>query len=249
MTPAGFLISSAEDMVHYLTAQLNSGVYSGARLLSPEGIVALQTPGARIGPLSSYGMGWVIQGEPGSTRIWHNGDASNFHSNLLLLPDQHIGIVTLVNVGGFTNSAAINVPIEGVAAILLGDSLTASTNPPFSVIPQLMLFGMLLIPVLWIIGSYLSIRRWHHRAELPPQGIRRLWRYWLPLVIDLCPLGFVWIIIPAQFHAPMETIALFAPDAFVMIVMVTVLSLGWAIARSLLTLHPRPLMKQASNLA
>jgi CubicO group peptidase (beta-lactamase class C family) len=134
MTPSGFLISSAEDMTHYLTAQLNGGAYGNNQLLSPEGIATLHTPGARISPSSSYGMGWVIESHPGSTRIWHNGDVRNFHSNLLLLPDQQIGIVLLVNIGSFLNGGAINVPIEGVAEILLGNNLTVSTNPPLNII-------------------------------------------------------------------------------------------------------------------
>ncbi|MEO8396769.1 MAG: serine hydrolase domain-containing protein, partial [Chloroflexota bacterium] len=160
MTPSGFLISSAEDMAHYLTAQLNGGTYGSSQVLSPQGIATLHTPGSTINPLSSYGMGWVIQGQPGSTQIWHDGDISNFHSNLLLLPDQHIGIVILINVGGFFNSAALNVPIEGVAALLLGSSLTAHTDPPFTIISQVLLLATLFIPILWIVGSYLSIMRW-----------------------------------------------------------------------------------------
>ncbi len=242
-TPSGFLISSAEDMTHYLSAQLNGGTYGNQQLLSPQGIAILHTPGATMSPLSSYGMGWVIQGQPGSTKIWHNGDVSNFHSNLLLLPDQHIGIVILMNVGGFLKGAAINLPIEGVAAILLGESLTASTNPPVTVITQMLPLATLLIPILfsilWIVGSYLSIRRWRQCGELPPHGSRRFWRLYLPLAIDICPAGIAWILLPAQFDTPMATIALFAPDVFSVIVTITALSLGWAIARIFLTLHPR----------
>lgn len=246
-TPSGFLISSAEDMTHYLIAQLNGGVYGNQQLLSPQGIATLHTPGAKIGPLSSYGMGWVIQGQPGATAIWHNGDVSNFHANLLLLPDQHIGIVILINVSKAYNNAAINIPIEGVAAILLGESLTASTNPPVTVIPQMLLLVTLLIPILWIIGSYLSIKRWRQRDELPPYGINGFWRLYLPLAIDVCPLGLAWILFPAQFHTPMETIALFAPDVFFVIVTLTVLSLGWAATRTCFTLRLRRLLRQASR--
>ena len=248
MTPSGFLISSAEDIAHYLTAQLNDGMYGTSQLLSPQGIATLHAPGARIGSLSSYGMGWVIQGDPGSTEIWHNGDVSNFHSNLLLLPDQHIGIVILINVGGFYNSAAINVPIEGVAAILLGNSLSTSTNPPFSVLSQVMLLTVLLIPILWIVGSYLSIRHWRHRSELPPHGIGRVWRLYMPLAIDLLPVGIALLILPAQFHTPMETIALFAPDAFTTIVTITILCLGWAIVRTSLTIRPSSIDERGGEL-
>ena len=120
MTPAGFLISSAEDMTHYLIAQLNGGAYGKHQVVSPAGIAALHTAGATMNPTSAYGMGWVIQHQPQATRFEHNGDTSNFHSNMLLLPDQQIGIVVLTNISGGNNTAALNIPIEGVAAILLG---------------------------------------------------------------------------------------------------------------------------------
>ncbi len=247
MTPSGFLISSAEDMTHYLIAQLNGGTYGNNQLLSPQGIDTLHTPAASISTLSSYGMGWVIQGQPGSTRIWHNGDVSNFHSNLLLLPDQHIGIVVLVNIGSFLNGGMINVPIEGVAEILLGNNLTASTNPPLTIIPQIMLLAALLIPALWIAGSYFSIKRWKQRGELPPHGIRRFSRLYLPLAIDILPVGIAWIFLPAQFNASIEDIALFAPDAFIVIATLTALSIGWALARIFLTLHPHRLTNHPSS--
>lgn len=62
MTPAGFLISSAEDMTHYIIAQLNEGAYGDNQLLTPQGIATLHTPS----PLSTYGMGdtgptWINQ--------------------------------------------------------------------------------------------------------------------------------------------------------------------------------------------
>ena len=245
MTPAGFLISSAEDMTHYLTAQLNEGAYGNNQLLSPQGIATLHAPGSKISASSSYGMGWAIEGQPGSTRIWHNGDVLNFHSNLLLLPDQHIGIVVLVNVGGFLKSSVNDIPIEGVAEILLGNDLTASTNPPLNLIPQVIMLAALFIPILWIAGSYFSVRRWQDRGELPLRGIRRLWRFYLPLAIDLLPVGIAWVILPAQFHASMEDVALFAPDVFIVVVMLTALSIGWMMARIFLTLRPRRLTKYA----
>lgn len=237
LTPAGMLISSAEDMAHYLVAQLNDGRYGNNHLLSPQGISTLHTPGSAISPMSSYGMGWVIQGQPGSTEIWHSGDEANFHSNMLLLPDQDIGIVILLNVGGFFNNATLNVPIKGVAALLLGDELTPRTDPPFTIISQVPLLAILLIPSLWIIGSYLSVRRWQHHGQLPPHGIRRFWRLYLPLAIDFFLIVFVWIILPAQFDTPIDMIGLVEPDVYVVIVVITVLSLGWAVARILLTLR------------
>lgn len=65
---------------------------------------------------------------------------------------------------------------------------------------------------------YRSTRRWQNRGELLLRGVNRFWRLYLPLVMDLCPLVFVWIILPAKFDAPMEVIVLFVPNVFVVIV-------------------------------
>lgn len=111
------------------------------------------------------------------------------------------------------------------------------------------MLAVLLIPILWIVGSYLSIMRWQNRGELPPRGIRRFWRVYLPLVIDFCPVVLVWIILPLQFDTPMEAISLFVPDVFLVIVILTILSVGWAMVRIYVTLHPRRLMKHAISSA
>jgi hypothetical protein len=47
-----------------------------------------------------------------------------------------------------------------------------------------------------------------------------------------------WLIVPRLFHTPMATIRLFAPDMFLSIVLVTVFSFGWALARTILTFRP-----------
>jgi CubicO group peptidase (beta-lactamase class C family) len=237
MTPAGFLISTAEDMSHYLIAQLNGGAYAKQQVLSSQGIDTLHTAGAKMGPSSSYGMGWIIRGQPGSRIIDHTGDTSNFHSNMLLLPDQQIGIVILTNISGYSHINAINIPIEGVAAILLGHDLPASVDPPANWIDPLLPLVPLFILVVWITGSYLFIKRWQQLRNLPPRGAQWFWRYFLPLGIDLILASIAWILVPRQFLTPMETIGLFTPDVFLIIVLMTVLGAGWALIRTYLVFY------------
>jgi CubicO group peptidase (beta-lactamase class C family) len=237
-TPAGFLISSAEDMSHYLIAQLNGGTYDGQQVLSPEGVATLHAPGARMGTTSAYAMGWAVHDQAGSPRIDHSGDVSNFHANLLLLPDQKIGIVILMNVNGFNHAAALNVPIEGVAAILQGHGVSPEVDPPANWLTTAVLLLPLLIAVVWLAGSLVFIRRWQRRGELPVRGWPIAWRYVLPLAVDLGLGGAAWIILPAQFQTPLATIALFAPDVFAILVLLTVLSLTCALGRSLFVFRP-----------
>jgi CubicO group peptidase (beta-lactamase class C family) len=224
LTPSGFLISSAEDMAHYLVAQLNGGVYERHQLLSRSGIHALHTPASMGAPIS-YGMGWVIQSVPGSTRIWHDGDVSNFHSHLLLLPDQHLGIVVLMNVGASGNGTAINSFVDGIAATLLGRGPAASASPLRIALSRLTVIAPLLIATLWAWWSYQSLRRWR--------------RMYVPLAIELSSVCVIWILLPAIVHTPMATIALFAPDAFAIVVTITAIALGCATARAFVAFRPR----------
>jgi CubicO group peptidase (beta-lactamase class C family) len=236
MTPAGFLISSAEDMTHYVAAQLNGGRYEHSQLLSPQGIVTLHTPASTMGPATSYGMGWAIHSAVGSTQIWHDGDVSNFHSHLRLLPDQHLGIVVLMNVGSFGNSAAINNLVDGIAATLLGQGPPAPVSSPWMALSRLAVMVPLLIAILWAGWTYRSLRRWRHHGEPPPHGLSRFWRLYLPLAVDLGAVGALWILVPDTVHTPMAAIALFAPDVFAVIVTISCLAIGCAIARSFLAL-------------
>jgi CubicO group peptidase (beta-lactamase class C family) len=63
--PAGYLMSSAEDMAHYLIVQLNGGRYGNVSILLPSGIaemqqgaVAVPSGGGAGYDEAGYGMGW-----------------------------------------------------------------------------------------------------------------------------------------------------------------------------------------------
>ena len=224
MTPSGFLIASAEDLTHYLAAQLDGGTYEHSQVLSRQGVDTLHAPVASMGASSSYGMGWVVTRAPGSTRIWHDGDVSNFYSHLLLLPEQHLGIVVLMNVGAFGHTAAINSLVEGITATLLGHGQAVPPNSLSIALSPLTMLVPLLIATVWAVWSLRSPRRL---------------RLHLPLVIDVCVIVVIWIVVPARSQTPMATIALFAPDAFAVLVAITGLVAGCAIARTFIALRSR----------
>jgi CubicO group peptidase (beta-lactamase class C family) len=229
MTPSGFLISSAEDLTYYLAAQLDGGTYEHSQVLSRHGIDTHHAPVASMGPSSSYGMGWVVTKAAGSTRIWHDGDVSNFYSHLLLLPELHLGIVVLMNVGAFGHTAAINGLVEGITATLLGHGQAVPANSLATALSPLTMLVPLLIATVWAVWAVWSLRS------------PRRWRLYLPLVIDVCLIGVIWIVVPARSQTPMATIALFAPDAFAVLVTITGLVAGCAIARTFIALRSRQL--------
>lgn len=93
--PAGFIMSSANDMARYLMALANGGELDGVRVLQPESIEQLFTPNTAIG--SSYGFGWYISEYYGQTQITHGGDTERFHTSVLILPENGLTVVMLFN--------------------------------------------------------------------------------------------------------------------------------------------------------
>jgi hypothetical protein len=126
--PAGGIAATAEDMTHYLIAQLNGGAYEDTRVLSAEGVAALHrpdTPGAPAG--EGYGMGWIIEPVPwgieadDTMMIHHGGSMDNFRSFAVLYPETGYGIVILMNQNGFIPAllAYSDIP-DGIGQILMG---------------------------------------------------------------------------------------------------------------------------------
>jgi CubicO group peptidase (beta-lactamase class C family) len=117
----GYLICSAEDLAHYLIAQLNEGHYGNVSVISPQGIDAMHQRLVSTGmPGDSYGMGWQVSPVNGVPAIWHDGDNANFSANLMMAPQAKLGIVVLSNANG---TFVLQTPYQiatGVQAILLG---------------------------------------------------------------------------------------------------------------------------------
>ena len=93
---SGGVISTAEDMAHYLIAQNGGGSYEGRRLLSPEGVAQMHTPRRDLD--SAYGMGWFATTYGGEPVLEHNGILSTFYADAALVPATGYGVVLLYNV-------------------------------------------------------------------------------------------------------------------------------------------------------
>ena len=75
-TPSAFIMSNAEDMGHYLIAQMNGGKYGIVQILSTEGIDQLHHSSVDTGFGFEYAMGWAI--DPDGT-LSHTGGDSHIH--------------------------------------------------------------------------------------------------------------------------------------------------------------------------
>jgi CubicO group peptidase (beta-lactamase class C family) len=186
--PSGQLISSAEDMAHYLIAHLNGGRYRDAQVLSAAGIAEMHRPAveAKQGTIQGqYGMGWHVK-DVGTTRtIWHDGSVPDFLAYMAILPDHKKAFVLFLNADHLAMVVALDEIGPGVVRLLRGDE---PAGAQFGFIPWA-LRGLLLIPVLQIVGVAVTlwfVRRWRRDPNSRPSSGRKwLLHVSLPLVPNL----------------------------------------------------------------
>lgn len=153
---AGFIMSTAEDMAHYLIALNNDGMYQGTRLLSEEGMRML------FNPVQGYGMGWYVDKD----HIWHGGANETFRTSVELYPSRKLGIVMLIN-QGYMLDHYISGPqiLAGVQEIALGrKSPSISSGPSVRNIG----FGMLAFALALVAlhtWNFLRLRTWRARTH------------------------------------------------------------------------------------
>jgi CubicO group peptidase (beta-lactamase class C family) len=190
---SGGLISSAEDMAHYLIAHLNGGCYRNVRILSRERIDEMHCGVAEqwvLGTLiAAYGMGW-FDGHIGNTRVVsHAGNVPDFWSYIAILPEESKGIVLLANADPWGLPFMMMEVGDGATALLAGEQ-----PPPkhFAFIPWMMRL-LPLIPLLQAIGVLTTLRRlrgWKRRPSSRLEAGRRMRRHVLaPLIPNLSLTG------------------------------------------------------------
>lgn len=106
--PAGSINSNLVDMIAWVQFQLNQGQQGGKQLISKEQLAVLHSPQmvcespfhSKELPLSTYGLGWMIDSYRGHAMIHHGGAIDGFASQVAFLPGEQIGVVVLCNTNG-----------------------------------------------------------------------------------------------------------------------------------------------------
>lgn len=234
LLPAGYLISSAEDMSHYVIAQLNEGRYKDAALLSPAAMIETHNPAVPTGATdTSYGMGWFVGPINGIPAVHHQGETFNFHSNMILLPESQQGVVVLINgensmdlLFGTARIAGIS---QGVASMLAGQQPpTPAANTSMWVIYGI-LIGLIVVQVSGIIWSARKLQSGHLREDRVSVGRQVV----LPLVLNLAWALITLILLPKLiFGLPLMIFATGLPDLGYTLLVSGLIALGWGTLRT-----------------
>lgn len=108
--PAGSIYSSVREMANWLRLNLNKGKFGDKQIISEAQLREVhspQMPAPQVPELSFpelgpafYGFGWVMQDYRHHACIWHNGGIDGYSAYNALLPNDHIAVVALTNMGG-----------------------------------------------------------------------------------------------------------------------------------------------------
>ncbi|MEH7436676.1 serine hydrolase domain-containing protein [Neobacillus drentensis] len=202
--PAGYLISSAEDMTHFLIAQMNNGSYLNQTVVSKSSIDRMHQASVKapiMGKDSFYGMGWFQSPIDGLPSIRHSGEVPNYHSTMIIMPNEKYGIVLLANINNsLIISAMIEKIAEGVVSILAAKE-PSHISPTSYYQTYLIMDAVVLIIVAMLYFHMKNIKKWQVGVSSGKFGMLKKWIF--PLVVNnIFPillltqfpqlLGFTW---------------------------------------------------------
>lgn len=215
--PAGFLLSSAEDMAHYLIAHLNDGQYGETSVLSPTGVAELHRHGTAIGSTDAYyGMGWVSESIGGITMLTHPGDTANFHADMIILPESQWGIIVLTNANNALVEQVEAVGKLGTWRIAAGIAeLLVGCQPPANKLDARRFYIALdiivaLLSVLQVWSLVKLFQSW--RRPFPRRVLDQMRQVGLPLVYEFVVPLQILTGLPKWTDASWSVLRLYAPD-------------------------------------
>lgn len=123
--PAGSIATTASDMARFMIAQLNQGRLDDVQILSSQTARLMQSPSepAPAG-FGTMAHGFFFENRHGHTLIGHGGDTLVFHTELDLLPEDHVGIFYNFNSRGRDNA------VYGLRKALLDNFMDRYFPPP-----------------------------------------------------------------------------------------------------------------------
>lgn len=225
---AGYIISTATDMSHFLIAQLNDGVYHGKRILTSDSVTSMHTTPRGVD--STYAMGWLQLTAFDENVLLHDGAVPNYYTSMVISPEHHIGSIVLSNHSAFLEDV-VDPMVQinfGILKIVRHEAL-----PPQ--IPSLPLvlwifFALVVVVIAIEIVTAISLRSWRQR-------FRRRGRLRKILFVILSVVGALWnggmllLTVPAVMGMPIFFSAFpdLAPLAAILFVVAAVNVLGRAV--------------------
>lgn len=228
MHPAGYLISSAEDLARYTSLYFTEGRYGGVSLLVPAGMPAPAPTGL------VYDGYWEPEPGPASDRwLWNQqGGSINYNSDLMLAQGSRTGVVVLLN-----SRPDTIIPALTAYDIALGVMRQAQGQAPEPLSDHgfrqgwLQVDALLLLLLAFVAARVWGLRGWA-RTRGRPGG--HAWRSALSVALDLVVALGLLAGLPALNNLTWEVAFQSMPDLAVALLGSGLALVGVAVAKGLL---------------
>src|SRR5438132_1147155 len=125
LAPAGCMYSTVTDLAQFLMVLFNGGRTPKAQILQRETLEQMWTPQfAKLGQKRGYGLGFAVSELDGHRVIGHGGAIYGFATEVVGLPDEKLGVVTV------TTADAANAVTNSVARQALQSMLAVRSGKP-----------------------------------------------------------------------------------------------------------------------
>jgi CubicO group peptidase (beta-lactamase class C family) len=265
--PSGFMYASAEDLGHFLVAELNDGRYRNAQVVTGAGMDTLHEPllypqdtvvgwtmGFWVSPLwevdslVSNGHGTITYRVP--VIFERDGDAPTYASGLVITPVDGWGVAVVMNLNNEA-VARFHQLQRGIMSMVLGGSPFATDYVDTSrEAVRYVLPGLVLLQLVGIGWAIRNVRRWRRSPEAAPRGRMGVLRYvGVPLLVDLAIVTAILGLTVSTFGPRVEVLWVLPrwfPDLGFSLLLIVLLGLMWAVvtvasAAALRRSRPAPL--------
>lgn len=239
--PAGGVVASAEDVAHFLIAQLNGGRFGATAILSAAGMAEMQRPVAPLNADEFYAMDWSVGAIGGVTTLAKGGALTDFKAQMVLIPARRMGVVVLMNVNKqiatLLGDMRLSLLPYNVVELLLAQPVTIFPASYLPILPYVALFLVVAIQAGGMTRTVRRLRGWQRQPELRPSGRPLFLKHLaLPLLINL-GWGLCALLWPKVFAAPLSYALYAIPDFSYLLLISGVVALAWAVIRTVLLLR------------
>lgn len=126
MSPAGSLYASVLDLGQFMSVLFAEGRGPNGPVLSPDSLARMWTPQFPKQTGGRYGLGFRLGKLAGRRSVGHGGAVYGFATDLLLLPDEKLGVAVTSNVD-VTNAVARRISRHALQLVLAARD---GTEPP-----------------------------------------------------------------------------------------------------------------------
>ena len=114
--PAGFIVSTANDLAKYIAAQLPGAATARKLGLSDDGIALWHKGAAAMDPdgKAHYAMGWVTDTFNGLPVVFHNGDTGVFSSEFAMDMNNRRAVIVLADGSGWLSGEYLHELTSGI---------------------------------------------------------------------------------------------------------------------------------------